>query len=726
MKKFTILGGLMALALVIGMAASSFGAGKAEAKVKSAIMFNPDVCFTLTGAVAPSESWADFIADNPSPSPEDLAAYYGSFNCYGLSGYDVAVPNGNTPFLSFETPAGIEFAPNPAAADNVHVARGDALAEIADLLGGDVDNADTYAPLVDASDAQVGDQSYVHDYGSETAICDDDDNACDDATFEALTNANSELQAGDPFPLFTSEKDDGLLGILGGNPLATINSQSEWVIAFPSNDDDVTMEADEGVFLNSHDDNSEVRVSNDCGNGNDCQFVAIDLLFAGCELNSGDSSDVQCDSHEWDRTDMNLGAQTVDVYQENNNSPDVTVDYTVVGHPENFALTSLKTSITAAAGAACSLADVSTEIGLPDATLLIGKITDNDKTALTGLWVLWTSNSDTDVGSGQVKLSVPADVSIKSAAGDAAVNLACGKSATGAFDVHAGVWWPQDLIIEDLPVIYVDTEGISQGDTGALCSPYTMYDEPTDECSQPDADDEVYQVDVNAGGPFLGAMDFGDAHPTDVATITVIGGPSALELSVSPAYLVCNGTNSAVVTATVLNAAGKPVVAGVPVQFDVVALGTANPIRAVTDANGQAKTAVIPVGNVTAGVRVIVTADDLAPQSTVVSCQPVPLPTPATRTPTPTARATETSTPVAEVATATSAPSLTPGPTATSTPYGGAAPGLRGPPSVGTGSPGGFSSGWPTWVLAVLLGTGLSLLTVTALARYRRFKTWRD
>ncbi len=493
MKKFTILGGLMALALVIGMAASF--SGKAEAKVKSAIMFNPDVCFTLTGAVAPDESFADFTADNPNPSPEDLAAYFGSFNCYGLNGYDVSVPRTHphddiTPWLNFPIPTGPDagdwlFIPNAAASSTVHVARGDALAAIADLLGGDVDNADTYAPLVDASAAQVGDQSYVHDYGEETAVCDRDDNACETAFLYAT---GSEYEAGDPFALFSSTHGpdgfDGLLGILGGNPLATINSQSEWVIAFPSNKDEVTMEADEGVFLSSGDDNSEVHVSNDCGSGNNqCEFVAVDLLFAGCELNSGDSGDVVCDSHEWDRTDMDLGAQTVDVYQADNNSPDVTVDYTVVGHPENFALTSLKTSITAAAGAACSLADVSTEIGLPDVTLLIGKITDNDKNALDGLWVLWTGNNESDVGSGQVKLSTPADVSIHSAAGDAAVNLACGKSATGAFDVHAGVWWPQDLLVEDLPITYLDTSpeedmGNGEIDTGMICAPASLTEVP--------------------------------------------------------------------------------------------------------------------------------------------------------------------------------------------------------------------------------------------------------
>ncbi len=123
-------------------------------------------------------------------------------------------------------------------------------------------------------------------------------------------------------------------------------------------------------------------------------------------------------------------------------------------------------------------------------------------------------------------------------------------------------------------------------------------------------------------------MDFGDTSPTDVTTITVIGGPTTVALSVAPVSIVCNGTNSAVVSATVTNADGKPV-PGVSVQFDVVALGTANPINTVTDANGVAKSTVTPVGNVTAGVTVIVTVDGLGAQSTVVGCQAQALPTAA-------------------------------------------------------------------------------------------------
>ena len=583
MKKFTVLGGLMALALVIGMGASTFGAGKAEAKVKDVITFNPDVCFTLTGAVSPDVSdFQALVQDNFVPTglgsgtidPAVFADFYGSFNCYGAT--DVLARESPFPVLGYLVSWEFDTGTKDVNGKEIFIT-GDtfvdswfAMNEIANLLGGDVDDPGTYQTLVDASAGQLGDMSYVHFYDDVLGT-----------------------------PIFNSEFA-GLLGIVDftGAPLATINSQTEWVVAFPSTDDNVDFSADEGVFLSSHEDSSEILtppfdfVSPTLGEDNNThhEFVAADLLLSGCTTHNVDDTRCGLDAR-FDRVDMDLGAAQVTAVQENSDV-EVTADYTVVGHPENIALTALKTTIQEASGADCSLADVSDEIGLPDVTLLIAKITDNDKTALTGLWVLWTAADDNDVGgaSNQLKLAVPADVSIHSAAGDAAVNLACG-DATGAGEVHAGVWMPQDLVIELIP--------------------------------------GVEETTVSLGGPFLGEMDFDDAHPTDVVDITVIGAPATFSLAASPASIVCNGTNSATVSVTVLNSAGKPVVAGVPVTFEVVALGTANPINTVTDANGVAKSTITPIGNVTAGVTVIVTVNDLGAQSVVVGCQAQALPTQA-------------------------------------------------------------------------------------------------
>lgn len=98
-------------------------------------------------------------------------------------------------------------------------------------------------------------------------------------------------------------------------------------------------------------------------------------------------------------------------------------------------------------------------------------------------------------------------------------------------------------------------------------------------------------------------------------TIKVVGPATDLALTAEPALIDCNGTNSAKVTAKLVNAAGDPVANGLDVQFRTVALGTVNPLKADT-ADGKASTVVTPLSganNVTAdgqprGVTVIVSA----------------------------------------------------------------------------------------------------------------------
>jgi hypothetical protein len=632
MKKLVVLAGLTAVALFIGVASSAFTTGKAEARIKSIISFNPDVCFQLTGAVTPQEPLEDFVLEafeetGQLPTTEEFAAYYGSYNCYGLNGYPVdgIIVNAPLPDSSPQLVILVFILQIPPS---------DALAEVADLLGGDVDNPDTYADLVEASDAQLGDESYVHTYDGEcplpfpitgSDVVTEGFNTQNGSTFPCFGASEPGQVGADGLP-GTSGPAPGFEGLLGifiedGAPLATINSQSMWVLTFPTNDDPVHVVADEGVFLSSGDEDAIDDVLSFDDAGNHGEFVTVDLLFAGCVLNEGDGNDVECQDTPFDRTDMDLGAQQVHAFQGEEevqvkaeetafaaHDEELTLDYQVVGHPENIALTSLKSTIQTGTCADCDIDDIADEIGLPDVTLLLAKVTDDDKEALTGIWVLWTADSDKDVGSGKLNLAVPADVSIKSDAGIGAINLACGEGA-GTFDVHAGVWWPDDYN-------FTDCEPVD--DTGEFVCRF-----------------------AELGGPFLllDDMDFDDAHPTDVVTIQVIGGPASMTLTVSPASIECNGTNSAVVTATILNAAGKPVVAGTAVRFDVVALGTANPILTYTDANGQAKTTITPVANVTGGVTVIATVlgccdscsgqvfDQVTlQQSLVVSCTPQALP----------------------------------------------------------------------------------------------------
>ena len=89
--------------------------------------------------------------------------------------------------------------------------------------------------------------------------------------------------------------------------------------------------------------------------------------------------------------------------------------------------------------------------------------------------------------------------------------------------------------------------------------------------------------------------------------LTVGGAPSALSLTAQPSTIKCDGSEKATVTVKVTDSDGNDVADGVPVNFSVVALGTADPINTVTQ-DGQASTVVTPLSNSSAGVTVIVTA----------------------------------------------------------------------------------------------------------------------
>src|SRR5450756_2102473 len=117
MKKFTILAGLMALALFIGVAGTSLRADKAEARPTDVISFSPGVCVFLASAV----DW-------------DVAVSPVDFNGDG----DIGASD-NATFVCVTIPMVSGGLTNPAN-----------LAALADALGGDVDDPDTYAALVDA------------------------------------------------------------------------------------------------------------------------------------------------------------------------------------------------------------------------------------------------------------------------------------------------------------------------------------------------------------------------------------------------------------------------------------------------------------------------------------------------------------------------------------------------------------------------------------------------
>jgi hypothetical protein len=91
--------------------------------------------------------------------------------------------------------------------------------------------------------------------------------------------------------------------------------------------------------------------------------------------------------------------------------------------------------------------------------------------------------------------------------------------------------------------------------------------------------------------------------------ITVGAAPSSNVLTAEASTIKCDGTEKSTVTAKVTDSAGNNVADGVPVNFSVVALGTANPINTVTK-DGIATSVITPLSNSSAGVTVIVSAGD--------------------------------------------------------------------------------------------------------------------
>jgi hypothetical protein len=136
-------------------------------------------------------------------------------------------------------------------------------------------------------------------------------------------------------------------------------------------------------------------------------------------------------------------------------------------------------------------------------------------------------------------------------------------------------------------------------------------------CDDGDGDEPtpVPSATVEAGEP--------DASPAPTLEVTVDpavtpGPPVAIELVADPQLLVCDGDQVSNVDALVVDALNHPVADGTDVHFEVVTLGTADPINAVTS-GGIAESAVVAVGS-QVGVVVNVTSGEAA-SSIRIDCQ---------------------------------------------------------------------------------------------------------
>jgi hypothetical protein len=119
--------------------------------------------------------------------------------------------------------------------------------------------------------------------------------------------------------------------------------------------------------------------------------------------------------------------------------------------------------------------------------------------------------------------------------------------------------------------------------------------------------------------------------------ITVLGPPDAASaVTVTPAQVACDGTQSAEVAVTLVDENGDLVANGHEVEFSLQVLGTANPITATTT-DGIAKSIITPLAAIGTGAPVVITSGDFA-TSALVQCaagspqQPGATPGPGTGT----------------------------------------------------------------------------------------------
>lgn len=118
-------------------------------------------------------------------------------------------------------------------------------------------------------------------------------------------------------------------------------------------------------------------------------------------------------------------------------------------------------------------------------------------------------------------------------------------------------------------------------------------------------------------------------------TMTVQGAPTDMVLSANPPSITCDGVTSSTISAALTDAAGKPVVNGNRVHWQVRALGAVSSLRSTTT-DGSATTVLTPLDGATGGVVVRAWVElpvPLAPpnptptpSSILVAPTPTPLP----------------------------------------------------------------------------------------------------
>ena len=326
-----------------------------------------------------------------------------------------------------------------------------------------------------------------------------------------------------------------------------------WVIAFVSNDEPLALYADKGIFLDTT--GTRVASSIRCGPASGIP-ADYDITEEDCDDDGvkGDGVVVaQLLADGASRGEANLrlrqGRLEMDAY------------YTIVGEPYRIEFTAAKTAIQTGAKV-CSLFKNTSQyvaaLGSPQRSPLTAIVKDSDGKALTGALVIFEIMTEEtprpEVArfaqarspSGQISLTP----TLSSALGVAAPNVVCGDQEPGAVTLRASI---SRIVPKVLPI---DTEATL--DSAAR---------------QRDA-----ELEMKVQGP-----------------------PTEMVMSASPSSLVCDGTATSAVSATLTDAEGNPVINGNVVHYDVKALGTVSPIEA-SSVDGAATMTLTPLTDIARGV----------------------------------------------------------------------------------------------------------------------------
>jgi hypothetical protein len=242
-------------------------------------------------------------------------------------------------------------------------------------------------------------------------------------------------------------------------------------------------------------------------------------------------------------------------------------DVNVVGSPNQIVLTLgeklIETNKTTANVTACQTDTKVTEgLAPPTSTVAWAVVTDKYNTVLTRIWV-------------NFKVTPPESTEI------AKIGLGDG---------------PEEITSNTNVTLHPTTAGLP---TAA----YTVI------CGGKETGTATIDASINLVSCSLTGCTVLSSQDRDRQDLTVGGVPSGNVLTAEASAIKCDGTEKSTVTAKVTDSAGNDVANGVPVNFSVVALGTANPINTVTQ-DGKASSVITPLSNSSAGTTVIVTAGD--------------------------------------------------------------------------------------------------------------------